>query len=104
MRVGFDLDGTAWKYRELFVLVASALKNKGIQIGIVTLHRGLREPDIKLWLARGFPPIDFYYSVDEYPTLVAPTVQLWKQTVCKLNNIDYLFDDFESDEIKLIGI
>jgi len=102
MRVGFDLDGTSWKYREFFSTIAIGLKLVNVEIGIVTIHKGLKNPDLKLWLSRGFPPADFYFSKDEYP--VDLDVRSWKIMVCKENDIHYLFDDFESDEIKLMGI
>ena len=100
MKVGFDLDGTAWKYRDLFVPVARGLKQQGIQIGIVTAHRGLQKADINLWINRGFPEPDFYYSKDDNQLNLE--LRDWKEYMCRTNNIDYLFDDIESEEVKLI--
>lgn len=63
MRVSFDLDGTAWKYRRFFRLLAHALKNAGHEVGILTAHDPrLFTEDERLWMRRGFPTPDFYYS------------------------------------------
>ena len=65
MKVSFDLDDTAWKYRAFFSALAWALKSQGHEVGILTGHGDhLREADLRLWEARGFPPADFLYNAD----------------------------------------
>lgn len=66
MKVSFDLDDTAWKYRTAFRTLAHALKQAGHTVGILTGHGDhLREADLRLWVARGFPPADFLLNADD---------------------------------------
>lgn len=63
MKVSFDLDGTAWKYRRFFIELALALKVSGHEVGVITSHSNdLRAADQRLWAARGFPPPSFFYN------------------------------------------
>lgn len=63
LKVSFDLDGTAWKYRRFFRLLAHALKDAGHEVGILTAHDPrLFTEDERLWLGRGFPQPDFFYN------------------------------------------
>lgn len=66
MKVSFDLDDTAWKYRGFFRQLAHALKDAGHQVGILTGHSDhSREADLLLWRARSFPPADFLLNADD---------------------------------------
>jgi hypothetical protein len=66
MKISFDLDDTAWKYRRFFSALALALKSQGHLVGILTGHGDhLREADLQLWVSRGFPPADFLYNADD---------------------------------------
>ena len=64
MKIAIDLDGTAWKHRKFFSELAYAMQSKGHQVGILTAHydETFREPDLRLWIARGFPEPDFYIA------------------------------------------
>ena len=98
MKVGIDLDGTAWKYPFLFTEIVKGLKSQGHTVGIVTAHRGLREADLNLWAKRGFPKPDFYISRDTYKGS-HKTVKQLKLAMAK--DLDYLIDDFDTDSIQI---
>lgn len=104
MKIGVDLDGTVWDHRDFFNEILRGLKLRGNLIGIVTAHQGLKNKDIVLWLNRGLPEIDFYYSRDEYQFLESDTLLSWKTRICKENNISYLFDDFDTKKVELVEI
>lgn len=99
MKVSFDLDGTAWKYRRPFIELALALKVSGHQVGILTAHsEKLRPEDMRLWQARGFPPPDFFYSaVDWEEERHAEGVELREAKIAfaKKMEIDIHIDDFD---------
>lgn len=66
LKISFDLDDTAWKYRTFFRALAHALKAQGHQVGILTGHGdAIRDADLRLWEARGFPPADFLLNADD---------------------------------------
>ena len=92
MKISFDLDGTAWKYRKEFGALAWLLKKAGHEIGILTAHgEELKDRDIHLWTRRGFPPPDFYYchNRSEIP------ISEWKADTMSDEGIDLHFEDFD---------
>lgn len=97
MKIAFDLDGTAWKYPDLFIEIAWGLKNRGHQVGILTRHNEKNDhaEDIFKWTMRGYPPPDFYHGQTKEDNAVP--VRIWKAAMVAKYNIDYLFDDFASD-------
>ena len=103
MKIAFDLDGTCWEHRELFSAIIKGLRDQGHMVGILTAHNEtLEKPDLALWKARGFPDVNFY---------IAKTTECrdipsfdWKMSMCKGESIDFLFDDFDTGDIKLIKI
>lgn len=101
-KIAIDLDGTAWKYREEFKILISMLKMGGASVGILTAHINLEIPDLNLWKARGFPEIDFYFS--KHPGEEGFPIEQWKIEQCKKYGINFLFDDFDSDTIRLVII
>lgn len=95
MKIAFDLDDTAWQYRTFFRDLAHGMKARGHQVGILTAHDdSIREADLRLWEARGFPPADFLYNNSSNPGPQGYSHRDWKQEVCRRNGIDVLFDDF----------
>jgi hypothetical protein len=96
MRISFDLDGTAWKYREIFSKLAHLFKSSGHEVGILTAHgENLRQRDLELWLARGFPHPDFAF----YHNNNATPVSIWKAEVMADEWIDIHFEDFDGKDI-----
>ena len=94
MRISFDLDGTAWKYRKEFSALAHLLKNSGHEIGILTAHSpALKFRDIELWLARGFPAPDFYYCNEN-----KEPVSQFKAGIMSKFFIDVHFEDFDAGD------
>lgn len=108
MRVSFDLDDTAWKYREFFRELAHSLKARGHEVGACTGHRDdSREADQVLWLARGFPPMDFLLNADDGDRAGlgalsggvcggGPSQRAWKLALAKQHGVHAHFDDFGS--------
>jgi len=99
VKVSFDLDDTAWKYRTAFRVLAHALKAAGHTIGILTGHGDhLRKADLHLWVARGFPPADFLLNADDIQRAGivwhgAPQREA-KLALAVLEGIQMHFDDF----------
>ena len=103
MKIGFDLDGTCWEHRELFIAIITGLKLQGHSVGIVTAHNKASYPaDMDLWKKRGFPEVNFYIAKGDEAKDI-PTRD-WKMSMCKGENIDFLFDDFDSGAISLVNI
>lgn len=103
MRIGIDLDGTAWAHRELFKAMIHGFIACGHEVGIVTAHNErLKEADLDLWDARGFLAPSFYIakSADGRELHVPP--EIWKPEMMKKHNLDYLFDDLETEEVRLL--
>jgi hypothetical protein len=99
MKVSFDLDDTAWKYRTFFRELAHALKAAGHTVGMLTGHGDAsRESDFALWEARGFPPADFLLNADDCMragVMWHDTPQrTWKLQLARKMGIDAHFDDF----------
>lgn len=101
-RVAIDLDGTAWSHIELFKAIIKGLKDYNYEVGILTAHVNLREKDLNLWRSRGLPEVDFYYSKIRGEEHI-PSKE-WKIMMCNRHNIHYLFDDFDTEEIKLLAL
>lgn len=102
MKIGIDLDGTAWDNRELFKELILALKSRGHEIQILTSHISLLDADMKLWRARGFPRVDGYICKSGGEEKV-PSRE-WKINAAKKFQLDYILDDFDTGEIRLIKI
>lgn len=102
MKIGIDLDGTAWEHRELFIDLINGLKSQGHKIWIITAHIGLIEKDMKLWRNRGFPNVDGYtqkiVGEEGIPS------REWKLSKAKEFGYDYIFDDFDTGEVRLVKI
>lgn len=100
MKVSFDLDDTAWKYRRPFAALACALKEAGHQVGMLTGHGDrARESDLRLWEERGFPvPADFLLNADDCLRAKIPwhntPQRTWKLELARQEGIDMHFDDF----------
>lgn len=100
MNIGIDLDGTAWEYQDFFKELVVALKQRGHSISIITAHVNLVEADLLLWKRRGFPPVDAYISKVTGEEGI-PSRE-WKLDTAKKYNLDYIFDDFDTKEVRLI--
>jgi len=102
MRIGIDLDGTAWEHREFFIEIIKGLKQLGHTICIITAHVNLANSDMELWKKRGFP------TIDEYISKVAGEESIpsreWKLSASKQLHLDYIFDDFDTGDVRLIKI
>lgn len=93
MKISFDLDGTAWKYRKEFSALAHILKVSGHEVGILTAHSpDLKDRDIELWLARGFPTPNFYICKEDKRY----TDARYKAEAMDIYEIDLHFEDFDS--------
>ena len=98
MKFAIDLDGTAWKYRQLFAALMRSLQREGHQVGILTAHGPVLErEDRRLLLARGFPEPHFFINKQEPAEPCKP----WKERMVQEHSIDCLFDDFDSPTIVL---
>lgn len=102
MKFGIDLDGTAWENRTLFRELIVSLKSRGHEIHILTSHISLLDADMKLWSARGFPRVDGYICKSGGEEKIPS--RSWKIETAKKFNLDYIFDDFDTGEIRLIKI
>lgn len=104
MRIAIDLDGTAWKHRQFFSDIVKGLQAAGHKVGILTAHNwALQEADLKLFQARGFNKPDFYYAKTAEEAGIPS--RTWKLTQMKKHEIDFLFDDFDTDKtIQLVHI
>jgi hypothetical protein len=101
VKIAIDLDGTAWAYPSFFAELMRALQARGHQIGILTSHHeSLREADLRLFAARGFPTPSFYYAKrsDEAGLPAAE----WKPAAMRRHHIEWLFDDLDTTEIRLL--
>jgi hypothetical protein len=99
MKISFDLDDTAWKYRAVFAAMAHAFKAAGHEIGIITGHGDyLREDDLKLWVARGFPPADFLLNASDCERENIPwhgvPQRIPKLELMRRHGVTVHFDDF----------
>lgn len=99
MKVSFDLDDTAWKYRNFFSTLAWALKRDGHQVGILTGHDdAIREEDLRLWEARGFPPADFLLNASDCRREGIPwhgvPQRVWKLELAARHGVTAHVDDF----------
>ena len=102
MKIGIDLDGTAWDHRELFRDLILGLQNTGHQVGILTAHVNLIYQDLDLWSKRRFPAPDFYCSKKSGEESI-PSKE-WKIKAAKELGLDYIFDDFDTRNIQLVRI
>lgn len=101
MKVAIDIDGTLKAHPELFSELARALRARGHTVGILTAHHESRERYDRAWLKRiGFPRPAFFLckTTEELPI----PAWRWKPAVMERERIDYLFDDLNSSEIKLL--
>jgi hypothetical protein len=111
MRVSFDLDGTAWRYRRFFTELAVTLQGAGHEVGVLTAHaEDLAAADLRLWRARGFPEPDFFYNQADIRKAVPDEHDLRTRKVLAAATfrIDCHIDDFDDRhpgelELVLIG-
>jgi hypothetical protein len=102
MRIGIDLDGTAWEHRELFSELTKYFLQKGDEVYILTSHTNLKDHDLVLWKSRGFPANVKYCSKLSGEEGI-PSRE-WKLSKAKELGLDYIFDDFDTGEVRLIRI
>lgn len=106
MRISLDLDGTAWKYRLFFAALARALQASGHKVGVLTAHsEEIRDADLRLWWARGFPKPDFFYNAADIERSGVQGDLRTKKLAFALNvGIDCHIDDWDNrhpDEIEM---
>jgi len=111
MKVSFDLDGTAWKHRAIFIALANALQLDGHDVGVLTAHsEELRAADLRLWAARGFPEPDFFYNAEDMRqagVVGLADMRATKIAFARRAGITCHFDDFDDfhpDEIEFVVI
>ena len=105
MRVSFDLDGTAWRYRPIFAALAKALQAAGHEVGVITAHDpALFTEDKRLWKARGFPEPHFFYNLGDIRDAGIEWLEprTSKLAFARLKQIDVHIDDFDSSAIELV--
>ena len=102
MNIGIDLDGTAWDHREMFREIILGLKSRGHKVQIITAHINLVDADMRLWANRGFPPVDGYICKEDKDRNI-PSRE-WKLPEARKYGLDYIFDDFDTGEVRLIKV
>lgn len=101
LKVGFDLDGTAWKFRAPLRELAHGLKLRGHQVGIITGHDdSIREADLRLWEARGYPKADFLLNASdrEREGISDHGQRQWKGELCKRHGVTLHIDDWGTND------
>lgn len=102
MVVAIDLDGTSFAYPDLFAHLMRSLQAQGHTVGILTAHHVSRQQEDLFQLFQlGFPKPDFY--IGKHTDELSIPSKRWKPKVMHELGIEYLFDDYNSDEIKLIS-
>ena len=116
MKVSFDLDGTAWKYRDLFSELAHALVARAHEVGILTghedetdNHKGIRQADLHLWKARGFPEASFLLNATDCRRAGIPWHGVgqreWKAELARRSGVALHIDDWgTNDRIEFMPI
>lgn len=94
MKIGIDLDGTAWAHRALFKAIIHGLQAYGHSVGILTAHINLEQEDKELWIKRDFPTVDFYVCKSKGEEGIPSSS--WKKVKAKELGLDYIFDDFDT--------
>lgn len=99
LKIAIDLDGTAYRFPELFSEIMRGLQRAGHSVGILTGHseKDAKFSDLRKLKSLGFPDPDFYHGSQDGD--VDPHV--WKPKKVKKYKIDYLFDDFKSPTVIL---
>lgn len=101
LRIAIDLDGTAWSFTAFFIELMRALQARGHKVGILTSHNeSMRSADLNLFSRRGFPAPDFYIAKRTDEAHIAASQ--WKPAAMRLHAIDWLFDDLDTREIRLL--
>lgn len=101
MKIAIDLDGTAWAHRELFRCMINGFIAAGHQVGILTGHNVKSAvADLHLWKARGFPTVHFYIAKETEEAGIP--AEIWKPSMMKKHQIDYLFDDLDTNDVRLL--
>lgn len=92
MKISIDYDGTMWSHMAFFRAFMIAMQKEGHQVGCLTGHNApMREKNIALMVARGFPKPDFWFGrTEEY---VPRNGSIYKSVVILRENIDIHFDD-----------
>ncbi len=102
MKVGIDFHGTANAHPEFFAGVMRALRDSGHEVGIVTAAPQWSSAAIMDELRRlGFPRPDFVVAKSGVEQMI-PNIA-WKHMVMRRDRIDYLFDDFDTGQVRLVG-
>lgn len=95
MRISIDLDGTLWQHMGFFRALMLAMQAQGHQVGILTGHGvEIREADIALMIARGFPRPDFFLG-KEIEEDKARNGGYFKARMILEHRIDVHFDDHD---------
>ena len=96
MKISIDLDGTAWRHQRFFAALARALQADGHEVGVFTAHGdNLREADLRLWRARGFPEPDFFYNHADAGERNGIPIRDWKLAFIHRAGIDCHIDDWD---------
>lgn len=92
MKISIDFDGTMWSHMAFFRNFMHAMQKAGHQVGCLTGHNEyIRQNDIDLMVARGFPVPDFWFGrTEEY---VSKNGSVYKSVVILREGIEIHFDD-----------
>ncbi len=102
MRVGIDFHGTIDAHPDYFAAVMRALRDAGHQVGVVTAAPQWSAGDVLLKVrAMGLPEPDFVIAKSGVEQAI-PNIA-WKHMVMCRDRIDYLFDDFDTGQVRLVG-
>lgn len=94
MKISFDMDGTVWSHMAYFRTMMIAFKAQGHEIGILTGHRHtMKDDDIALLVARGFPKPDFWFGREEPDMPFNGAIMKSRRILSE--KIDYHYDDLD---------
>ena len=95
MKVSIDLDGTLWQHMGFFRALMQSMQSQGHRVGILTGHDDrIREQDVALMVARGFPRPDFYFGKQTLADLESNGSH-FKARIIQQEAIDIHFDDHD---------
>jgi phosphoserine phosphatase len=102
MRIGIDFHGTIDAHPDYFAAVMRELRDAGHEVGVVTAAPQLSTGEIlRRVRALGLPDPDFVIAKTGVEQAI-PNIA-WKHLVMRRDRIDYLFDDFDTGEVRLVG-